>query len=517
MAVTATQPNAPVGEFCEPCKARFRVEACYDDPWNTPITLAPLRVQLKDGPVICDGARTQALSSFGMQDGQPIQSVRPELGTHEDQAPEPGTLDAALVPENTGDPVALERQIIADLTAFARTMETAMQPWIAQWEADGWLGLFGSMWTRFKAGAAAGGEGEGDFWASVGEWISNLPDMIGDAWDSLSESAKTLWENRDKIVGLLKNLADGAVASFEAGLEAVAELLQNIPGYEELAGILKDLVEQSAEWAGAMIEVATRTRVLTVLGATMLGTMMMIPPNFWTDMVAMGVGYLIPELIIAIVLAIIAFFTAGTGGTLLAARIATYTAKITAALSKAGRAGRALQRVFGLLMTISGKVIDLIKALKGRIDDAAEGVTNGITRIIRPASRKVLRNKDEFLAKYGSRYGSDKEADAAWRSYQQTANSPNELVMGRLEDTEAGEALGMTRLNEPDWTVNVNDAWIQGGIDSGKPFYLGSPINMGNLRSGNPTYPTTVFFRELKQLRDAGYRRVGDYMVPPGM
>lgn len=177
--------------------------------------------------------------------------------------------------------------------------------------------------------------------------------------------------------------------AFEAGLEAIAELVSRIPGFEELAGILKDLVEESAEWAGAMIELATRTRVLAVLGATMLGTLMMIPPNFWTDMVAMGVGYLIPEIIIAIVLAIIAFFTMGTGGGLLAGRIAAYTAKITSALSRAGRAGQAILRVFSLMASLKNKVVNLLKALKGKIDDVAEGVTNGVTRITRRSARRV--------------------------------------------------------------------------------------------------------------------------------
>lgn len=392
--VAATQPNTPVAEICEPCAARFRVEAHYDDPWKTPITLAPLRVQYRDGPVISEGGRTRALATFGLQDGQPIHGVLPEVGAYDDRAPEPGAITAQLVPEDAGDPKALEEQIIADLGAFASSMETAMGPWTKEWENDGWLGLFGSLWGGLKSGASAWWEGEGDFWNSVGEWLSNLPEMLGDAWESLSDGAKALWDNRDQILALLQNLAEGAVSAFEEGLEAVARLIESIPGYEEIAELLKDLVEQSAEWGGAMIEMATQTRVLAVLGATMLGTFMMIPPNFWTEMVGKGVGYLIPELIIAIAMAIIAFFTAGTGGGLLAARIATYTAKITAALSKAGRAGRALMRVFALLKSLMGKMVDLIKALKGKIDEVVESVTDGIARITRRSGRRVRNPAD---------------------------------------------------------------------------------------------------------------------------
>ncbi len=383
----ATLPNAPIAEICEICAARFRVEAHYDDPWKTPVTLAPLRVEYTDGPVISDGGRTRALTTFGLQDGQPIQGVRPELGAYDDRAPRPGPLLARLVPEGAGDPAALERQIIADLAAFARSMETAMQPWITEWESSGWWGLADRFWNSVSAGASAWWEGEGDFWASVGDWFENLPAMLGEAWNTLSSSAQALWDNRDKILGLLKDLAEGSVAAFEAGLEVIATVINNIPGLEEIGGLLKALVEESAEWASAMIEMATQTRVLRVLGATMLGTFIMIPPNFWTDMIGLGLGYLIPELLIAMVLAVIAFFTAGTGGAVLAARIATYIAKITTALSKGGRAGRALMSVFTMLTSISTKMIDLIKALKGRIAEVAEGVTNRVTRITRRVRR----------------------------------------------------------------------------------------------------------------------------------
>lgn len=88
-------------------------------------------------------------------------------------------------------------------------------------------------------------------------------------------------------------------------------------------------------------------------------------------------------------------------------------------------------------------------------------------------------------------------------------------MIGRLPDTEAGAELGMRRLWDPDWSTNVNDAWVQGGIDANKPFYLGSEISFKTLRSGDPIYPKTIFFRELSQLRDAGYYRQGDWMLPP--
>jgi RHS repeat-associated protein len=134
------------------------------------------------------------------------------------------------------------------------------------------------------------------------------------------------------------------------------------------------------------------------------------------------------------------------------------------------------------------------------------------------ACKEILGSQSEFDAKYSSRFSSKKEADAAWKVYKESSGSREELVIGRLNDTAAGAELGMRRLDNPDWTINVNDAWVQGGVDGGKPFYLGSNPTISNLRTQpypHSPYPTTVTFRELQQLRSAGYQRVGDYMMPP--
>jgi hypothetical protein len=388
-SVAATRPNTPVAEICEICAARFRVEAHYDDPWKTPITLSPLLVEYTDGGVLSQGGRTQGLATFGLQDGMPIQGVRPELGAYADRAPRAGGLQARLVPEGGADPKVLEQQIIDDLVAFARTMETAMAPWNARWQSEGWTGLFTSLANSIQTGFQSWLDDEGDFWNSVTVWLGQLPDRLGAAWDSVSASAKALWENRDKIVDLLKSLAHGTVAEFERGIEAVSAALQAIPGLEEIASIFLDLITQSAEWAGAMIELSTRSKVLAFLGATMLSTIMMIPPIFWSDMVGLGVGYIIPEVFIAIVLAIIAFFTGGTGGAALAARIATYLGKVKAILARAGRTGQTLLSVFNMLSAIGGKIMDLIRALKARIAERAEGATGSTTRITRRVGQRV--------------------------------------------------------------------------------------------------------------------------------
>ena len=107
------------------------------------------------------------------------------------------------------------------------------------------------------------------------------------------------------------------------------------------------------------------------------------------------------------------------------------------------------------------------------------------------------------------------EATTAKRVYQEARNSIEPLVIGRFDDTVVGAELGMHRLDVQDWSPNVNFAWIQGGADAFQPFYLASNISFENLRSKRFSYPKTVFFGELRQLRDVGYFKEGNWMLSP--
>jgi hypothetical protein len=87
-------------------------------------------------------------------------------------------------------------------------------------------------------------------------------------------------------------------------------------------------------------------------------------------------------------------------------------------------------------------------------------------------------------------------------------------AIGRVWDTGAArELLGYETLNIPDWSLARNDAWIRQIIDEGAPVYIASPQTAENLWDSVNQRPT-VFARELSQLIQAGYRQVGDYMVP---
>jgi RHS repeat-associated protein len=131
------------------------------------------------------------------------------------------------------------------------------------------------------------------------------------------------------------------------------------------------------------------------------------------------------------------------------------------------------------------------------------------------------RKRRDFMAAHGSKFASKREADAAWHVYKETnRDCTKPPAIGRLADTAAAEQIGMRRLNNPNWTPAVNDAWVQGGIDRGAPFYLASPdIPANRVNPPGSRFPNTVFDRELNQLQAAGYRKsaCGTWMLPPGM
>jgi RHS repeat-associated protein len=96
-------------------------------------------------------------------------------------------------------------------------------------------------------------------------------------------------------------------------------------------------------------------------------------------------------------------------------------------------------------------------------------------------------------------------------------DSDNVVVLGRLEDTAVARGWpGHTVLDTPNWTLEVNDLFIARTISEGRTAYLASPLE-GNLlqTAGRFEGQATIYARELQQLIESGYTRMGDHMVPP--
>jgi hypothetical protein len=98
-----------------------------------------------------------------------------------------------------------------------------------------------------------------------------------------------------------------------------------------------------------------------------------------------------------------------------------------------------------------------------------------------------------------------------------TVSSSSDIkVIGRLQDTAVARGWnGHDVLNDPNWTLAKNDEWVNSGIRNKQTFYIASPMTEENLISSNPNYPgETVFAREIRMLREAGYVQNGDHFLP---
>lgn len=96
-------------------------------------------------------------------------------------------------------------------------------------------------------------------------------------------------------------------------------------------------------------------------------------------------------------------------------------------------------------------------------------------------------------------------------------NPGDTVVLGRQPDTAvAADWDGHVVLQSDNWSMSLNDNFIQSTIDYQRPVYLASQID-GNMiqEAGDYAGQPTIFARELDQLRSAGYTREGDYLMPP--
>jgi hypothetical protein len=95
-------------------------------------------------------------------------------------------------------------------------------------------------------------------------------------------------------------------------------------------------------------------------------------------------------------------------------------------------------------------------------------------------------------------------------------------VIGRQVDTaEFIGKSGYNVLNDPNWSLDVNEAWVQSAIDSGSPVELATDPGIAAFFTtpGSSPYFGTVYGQEIDQLMEAGYTyetiNGQPYLMPP--
>jgi hypothetical protein len=228
-----------------------------------------------------------------------------------------------------------------------------------------------------------------------------------------------------------------------------------------------------------------------------------------------------------------------------AAQIARLQAQADDAAANQREPLNLLQKIGAGMMTAGASVADVptfgytSKALEwaagdNRAVDQSSGFYKGATKVteigewltmvgvVRHGGKEAV---EEFL-EHGAKRGDDAPAPprgghgAGPNPYPHLA--PGERwkpedgipVLGRLPDTEvAKDWPGHAVLDLEDWNPAKNKDWIQSIIDQRSPVYIGSPRE-GNMWDPRRKAPT-VFANELEWLGEAGYRREGDFMIPP--
>ncbi len=137
-------------------------------------------------------------------------------------------------------------------------------------------------------------------------------------------------------------------------------------------------------------------------------------------------------------------------------------------------------------------------------------------------SKRLINSFGEFNERYHQKFKKNpNQAILGWEWYQESATSSMTSIIGRLDDTSrVGPEQGFHWLNvttKKGWSPEVNDAWLQGAIDGGRPVKLVSPVKKSTLKKPpGEKYKYTVYRRELNQLQDAGYTIRNGWAIPTG-
>ena len=125
-----------------------------------------------------------------------------------------------------------------------------------------------------------------------------------------------------------------------------------------------------------------------------------MPPNFWAEMIAVGVGFLLPELIIELIIMLIVGLTGGTAFPALAARAGVFLAKLRK-LGKTVKAADVLAEIVKAFKNIASGLARIGRALRKLLDDVGEAAAGGVARIRRQLNQYTVEIDPNTLGMNG--------------------------------------------------------------------------------------------------------------------
>ncbi|WP_143182094.1 hypothetical protein [Thalassospira sp. TSL5-1] len=360
--------------------------------------------------------------NFGAEDGtEPVLENHSEYGLAE-QADLPRsalTIDTGAQPQiqSAADEAwALEQEIVGMLWDFETRMTDIFGPYAEAWERDGWSGVPESYVSGFGKGVEAWWEGETDFWGSAWGALKSTTSLVGGyVYDGATNGPAPKYIPNAPVVNLAFNvgsdIVDGLKGLFAGvdimdyieplhsllraflfgDIDAIIAAFKKLTVLKELPGaigefgqMIADVIKTGIDTMRDMVELIRRTPLLGLISSTFMRVVTMMTPNFWAEMAGQGHGFIIPELIIWAVTAIIAALSAGAGASALTVRAANIASKIRGAI-KGGSAAGKIVSFMGDLWKIVQKIKDMGVKLRRSIFESIKGEVDGAIKRYRQA------------------------------------------------------------------------------------------------------------------------------------
>ncbi|WP_052699531.1 HNH endonuclease [Tritonibacter mobilis] len=409
----APAAQGDMDRICLPCAGLIRVEACYRDAWNTPLTNACVRVEDSTGVVVDGAVRTEPLIAHGLKDGDAPTAPLATMGTTPPIEVAQGTSEVTLVPQGAGEADAGMGDLGAALAAFRDGALVKLQPYVLEWEARGLLSIPEARFRGVGKGLSAWYQGEADFWGGVSDravaayqnaqnwhdayvarqspfeqgmmqyggpfgaiavYGTSLVETAAETVSDWISGADDLAAYIATIMAAMRDLASGTVDLMEAALDS----LRALPG--EAGRLFSQLIDNGQDWIERLVLIASETNAFEYVFHVFMAVAMNMTPNFWAEMAGVVSGFILPEVLIEIILAVIAALTGGGGIALLAGRLATFVAKLRGLAVKAKSLG-----VLASIVEAFGKAISALAKIGKGLHDEIEAFTragaNGVARI----------------------------------------------------------------------------------------------------------------------------------------
>lgn len=316
---------------------------------------------------------------------------------------------------------SLSSQLTNELKQYRAEINRLVKPWSDRWAAaQGYGAKIALLQEARNRGMERGAHAwvqdnvsfmqqVGGYMSSIGhyvveqgeelaDWYSDLPLLekmfptyaaantvshkAAEAIAEASEEIQKLWAQRQALLDFFKAIHDQSINAVQIAIETLSKM------GGELGQLMKMLWDHGAAWMQGLIEVCRQTDALQKVFASVGALFTAIPMNLWAEGIGMAGGYIIPELLVSALLAILAALTEGGAAPILAARLIAYGDKIKNIFTKLGELGPILTRLYNGIKEIRGTIVELTRAAWRNIEEKSRSSVDKLKLILRSSKKR---------------------------------------------------------------------------------------------------------------------------------